>query len=266
MKLRKHTQQESGFTLLEIVVVVAAVLALSIGTVAVVGNSISKGTAERTLQAAVSTVYREAWDAETGFDENRNAETVVHQWNHDYENITFRASGESYELCVFAEHDDIDGEVVAGTCEENPAPEPEENERPVEEVEQTYTVQDVSCNGPKPWTEPNEIMYFWDAPSGWRGADMRYEVLWNDSASNAPQTVSIDSDGAYLGGGNGTHVITGTAFHYTSPQSSEAGTTTFTITPIVDGERLESVSFTTKEVDEPNRRECQIDDVILTIR
>lgn len=253
MKFQKHTQQD-GYTLLEIVVVVAAVLALSIGTVAVVGTSISKGNAERTLRAAVSTAYREAWDAETGFDEHMNAETVVEQWNNDHEDITFRASGASYELCVFAAHDDIDGEVVAGTCEENPAPEPSEREWT---VPKTYEIGSLRCTTDHGGSmEYNEVIYGWSAPSGWSGAEMKYEVEWRDAVITAPSSVEQGQGGVVLSGGSGTHVMTDKVFMYRAPYGEHAGTTTFTITPIADGERLESTSFTTKEVDEANVRAC----------
>lgn len=261
MKTISTQKHEQGYTLVELVAVVAGILALTVGTVALGGQAISKANTERVFHAATATMYSQALDAETGFDDTVDAQTVLEEWNTKYDDMSFRAEGESFELCIYAAHEQIEGEISVGDCgieRQDPPPRPEEEYR-------TFAVRDIKClYHPHLGMADNEIIYMWERPLGWSKASMEYEVQWNDSSgANAPKGVSLEWDALYLTGSSGTHVFDSnqaSGFQFTVPHSETAGTTAFTVTPIADGKRLESISFTTKEVDEPNTSGCQTDE------
>lgn len=231
---KNFKKNEHGFTLVELVVGVAMVLMLAVGGVAVASNGINQQIEEQSVGSKVATGFHKVLDAETNFDETTSADTVIEDLNSEHEDITFRFERESDdEWCVIADHDDLSEEIHRCRTQG-------EEHEPVEPVEQT-TVNRPMCEPDFREGKEHVSHITWYEPSGYNHSRFMYVVAWNDTS-----------------GDSGNQVFTQPPRHfvYEAPRDGNAGQTTFTITLLVDGERLDTVQHTTQDVNEPNIRLC----------
>lgn len=223
---KKFKKNEHGFTLVELVVGVGIILALAVGGVAMISTGINKQIHEQDVSNALTLGHARVLDAETNFDETTNADTVIEDLNSEHEDITFRHVGAGSDTCLYAEHQIFADELYLGDCEEAaPQPEPTVYE----------TVSNLRCRGVEPsWVD---FRITWEPPADFDASNMLYEVVVSET--DGETVVDTTSDAEYF---------------LTVPDGD--GTTKYTITPIIDGERLDSMTMQIKNNSPDTPRFC----------
>ena len=224
---------EHGLSLVEIVIAVAVVAILATGTL-VTYNVSKERSAQQELSAVAATAYTQALDAETSFDENESAETVVAELQEEYPAYSFRHTGSGHEdFCVIVNHADTDEEVITGSCIEQVA------SNPSPAVTETVTVENLQCfdSSSDNTLHDRQLRLEWEPPTRFADGDEEivYIVKWLDILTSQQGEMMTHQT---------TYTHTAPAMHRGYPFTPS---TEFLIIPVVDGIEFPETFFYSRD-------------------